>query len=87
MKIRLALILILALAGCATAVQNVEREGAQVADGVREAAEFAICKGITVGAWVRAYASNPSKASAWRALCSIMVIEAPVPDTPAKPAP
>ena len=76
----LVTIALLALAGCTgfnTAQSIIADKGSAVADEVRETAEFALCRGITVGAWVRAYGDSADRAQAWRVLCSQMVKEAP----------
>lgn len=72
MKTALCLFLAL-LPGCAafdTAQTAVAARGGQAADEARESAEWAICNGISVGAWRRAYGSDATKADAWRRLCS-----------------
>ena len=61
------------LSGCAqldTAKSVVSVEGAKIADNVRDDAEFILCRGMTVGAWVRAYGASAEKAAAWRVLCA-----------------
>ena len=83
MRMIFAALAALALAGCTgfnTAQSLVSDKGAAIADEVRDTAEFALCKGITVGAWIRAYGASPDRAQAWRTLCSQAVGE-----TPAKP--
>ena len=79
MKMLLAM-LVLALAGCTgfnTLQSAVAERGGTVADEVRDTAEFALCRGITVGAWLRAYGDSADKAQAWRVLCSQTVKETP----------
>ena len=73
MKTLLALALFAALSGCAafdTAQLAVATQGAKANDEARETAEFVLCSGISVGAWRRAYASDPDRASGWAALCA-----------------
>lgn len=75
-----AFVILAALGGCASfnALQSgVADRGAAVSDEVRDTAEFALCKGITVGAWIRAYGNSPERAQAWRTLCSQSVVETP----------
>lgn len=73
MKLALIAIAILALAGCAqfdAAKVVATNEGAKVADEARDGAEFMLCRGMTVGAWVRAYGASADKANAWKVLCA-----------------
>lgn len=80
MKTILAMAFCLLLVGCAsydTLQGNVAHDGARVADEVRETAEWTLCNGITVGAWRRAYAANPVKATGWRDLCKQPPAETP----------
>ena len=61
------------LTGCAqlgVIRSSLDIQGAQAADRVRDDAEFIMCRGITIGAWVRKYGSNPQQAEAWKILCS-----------------
>ena len=60
--------LLISLTGC-SALGNLVTAGAKVNDAAAESAEVAICRGISIGAWVRAYGSDPEKATAWRVLC------------------
>lgn len=72
--------MVMVASGCAQwtlGSKAVAEEGAVVADEVRGTAEFTLCKAITIGAWVRAYGSDPVKAEAWRQLCSVMPKETP----------
>lgn len=79
MKIAL-MIVVLALAGCAE-IQAVKTtvavHGAQIEDSKRETAEWTLCKAISVGAWVRAYGDNATKAQAWRTLCAQAATQTP----------
>jgi uncharacterized lipoprotein YajG len=68
MKTLLAILALALLAGCAT-LTNIVSAGAQANDAAAQAAEVTICRGISIGAWVRAYGSDPEKAKAWRELC------------------
>lgn len=58
----------LALTGCGT-LTNLVSQGAKLNDAAAESAEVTICRGISIGAWVRAYGTNAEKAKAWRVLC------------------
>jgi len=73
-------LIIFLLTGCTTfdTFQDVaSSKGAATADEVRDTAEWVLCRGISVGAWVRAYGDAPQKAEAWRELCSVSVSETP----------
>lgn len=73
MKKLLPFVLLSLLGGCAAvdvAQQQVSTRGAQAADQARESAEWALCNGITVGAWRRAYGADPQRAQGWTLLCS-----------------
>lgn len=64
------------LSGCGLTPQGeavrlaVAEYGAKIADAELENLEWALCRGITVGAFTRRYGPNPKKAEAWRTLCS-----------------
>ena len=68
MKLPLVLVLALGLTGCA-GFQSLLQTGAQANDAAALAAETTLCRGISVGAWVRAYGSDPERAKAWRVIC------------------
>lgn len=72
-RILAAVIVAAALSGCAA----LSGPGATVADDIRTSAEFALCKAITVGAWVRQYGADPAKADAWKTLCSDTATQTP----------
>ncbi len=59
---------VLSLTGC-SALGSLVQQGAKINDAAAESAEVTICRGISIGAWVRAYGSDPEKAKAWRVLC------------------
>lgn len=42
-------------------------------------AEFVICRGVSIGAWIREYGANAQAAEAWRVLCGSPVTELPAP--------
>lgn len=50
---------------------------AGASDRAREDAELILCRGITVGAWVRAYGTDAERAAAWKTLCSNQVKATP----------
>jgi hypothetical protein len=61
------------LSGCAqygalTGVINTQ--GANAADRQLDAAVFVLCRGITVGAWVRRFGNNEEASAAWKTLCA-----------------
>lgn len=69
----LAITLSAILGGCAgfDAVQGqIGAQGARAADEARQSAEWALCQGITVGAWRRAYGADPARAQGWALLCA-----------------
>lgn len=68
MKHALTIVALLTLAGCST-LGNLVDAGAKANDAAAVSAEVAICRGISIGAWIRAYGSDPAKAKAWRVLC------------------
>lgn len=87
-KSLITLLVSISLAGCTqfTVVKKAAREeSAKVADEVLDSVKFMLCRGMTVGAWVRAYGSDPEKASAWRALCADGPKEAPAVKLPEFP--
>jgi outer membrane murein-binding lipoprotein Lpp len=72
-----AIVGVLVLAGCAGLNQQLAGQAASQADDLHAVAEWALCRAITVGAWVRAYGTDPAKAAAWRTLCSTAPAETP----------
>lgn len=78
-------IILLALAGCAqtdAARTAFVDQVASVSDDARLNAELVLCRGITVGAWIRAYGQDADRAAAWKTLCTQPIVE----QTPAKGA-
>lgn len=79
------LLVVLLLAGCSNSAQFfagqqlLVNELQKVEDEKMAVATFAMCNAVTVGAWMRAYGSDATKADAWRVLCA-----KPVTQTPAK---
>lgn len=68
------------LSGCAAfgaIEQAAVGTAAAAADEARARAEFVLCRGITIGAWVRAYGQDAVRAQAWRTLCSTPVNQMP----------
>ena len=63
------IIALLTLAGCST-LGNLVDAGAKANDAAAVAAETTICRGISIGAWVRHYGSDADKAKAWKVLCN-----------------
>jgi hypothetical protein len=72
--------LLVFLAGCAQ-TDAIKSQAVETISGASDSAlqdaELVMCRGITVGAWVRAYGSDPDKAAAWRKLCSVEVKATP----------
>ncbi len=60
MKLCAALVILVAVGGCST----IGSTSAAISDEARDTAEFMLCRGITVGAWTRAYGNDASKAQA-----------------------
>ena len=64
------------LAGCGLTPQGeavrmaFSEYGATIADAELANLEWALCKGISVGAFTRRYGTQTKKAEAWRTLCS-----------------
>ena len=56
-------------------------EIAGAAHTIHTAAKLTLCRGITVGEWMREYGASPQLATAWRNLCAAAQTE-----TPAAPA-
>lgn len=80
MKTLLIATLALALTSCAqfSALKGaVADQGAAVSNEARDAAEFTLCRAITVGAWLRAYGTDIEKAKAWQTLCGTTVATTP----------
>lgn len=62
MRNLIAMLALTLAAGCATL--------GDAADALRDNAEFLLCRGITVGAWWRAYGQSQERAQAWLVLCA-----------------
>jgi hypothetical protein len=63
----------LGLPGCAQYTAGLTAgvdQYARVQDEAQHAAELLICRGISIGAWRRAYGEDPERAEAWRVLCA-----------------
>ena len=78
-----ALVLVLALTGCSTVtkvndlvVDNISSTNAVV----YQTAELIMCRGISIGEWMRSIAPYPEKVVGWRALC----VGSKLPNTPVK---
>jgi len=76
-------LIVLLLAGCSTtpaihgSIDTAAEAGTKAADDSREAAEFVLCRGMSIGAWVRRYGQNKALADAWRVICGTQVQETP----------
>jgi hypothetical protein len=81
---RYALVLVLAaLAGC-SAIPQYEAAKPVVIDKASQAndealvdAMLVICRGVSVGAWQRAFGNSPERAAAWRTLCKVDITQTP----------
>lgn len=69
--------LLSACAGISSLETAVAKDGAAAADNALQVAEFAMCRGITVGAWVRRYGNSADSAAAWRTLCASSITQTP----------
>lgn len=70
--IKIVLTMLLFITGCAqmSVVRTaIDLKGAETADRLRDDSEFIMCRGITIGSWVRRYGRDPALASAWQVLC------------------
>ena len=47
----------------------IDVKGQEVADRILADTEFVMCRGISVGAWVRRYGRDQELAEAWKTLC------------------
>lgn len=72
MKFVLILAAMLTLAGCST-LSGLVNAGAKANDAAAVAAETTICRGISIGAWIRHYGGDADKAKAWKVLCNDQV--------------
>lgn len=68
--------LVALLSGCST-MRGFVSTGTQANDAAVHTAEFTLCRGISIGAWLRAYGNDAKKAAAWRVLCSDEIANAP----------
>jgi len=67
-KTILAVLALSLLAGCSSLTGLVNR-GAELNDAAVTTAETTLCRGISIGAWMRAYGSDANRAKAWKVLC------------------
>jgi hypothetical protein len=74
------------ISGCAqygAITGAVRTTGAEIADKELDAAVYVLCRGITVGAWVRRFGNNEEAANAWKVLCtSDVALTTPAKETP-----
>lgn len=76
MKAALLIPLLALLTGCA-ALTGLVQQGAAANDAAAQAAEVTLCRGISIGAWRRAYGADPARATAWKALCADQLVATP----------
>ena len=65
-------VVIILFTGCTTldiARTAIDVKGQQTANRVLADAEFVMCRGVSVGAWVRKYGRDAALAEAWKTLC------------------
>ena len=64
--------IIIWLAGCTQlgiVRTAIDVRGQEIADRILADTEFVMCRGISVGAWVRRYGRDQALAEAWKTLC------------------
>ena len=69
MKFVLIFAAMLTLAGCST-FSNLVDAGAKANHAAAEGAEVVLCRGMSIGEWIRRYGNDAEMAKAWRVLCS-----------------
>jgi hypothetical protein len=77
---KLLIAVLLLLPGCVhtNALQGqIAERGAQVNDEALQSAMFVVCRGVSIGAWRRAFGNDPQKADAWRTLCAESISQTP----------
>lgn len=86
MKLAITIALAVLLSGCLFACTQLGAVKSVATDQIAGAAdqaladsELILCRGITVGAWVRRYGNNPALAAAWQTLCGTPITQTPVP--------
>ena len=47
----------------------IDVKGQEAADRILADTEFVMCRGISVGAWVRRFGRDPALAEAWKTIC------------------
>lgn len=77
MKRLLLLCVLMLLPGCEAFKSAAVDKGVTAIDAVRDDAEFVMCRGITVGSWIRRFGTSPKQAEAWRTICGETVTEVP----------
>ena len=61
------------ISGCAVLTDT----AADAADAHLNASIYSICNAQSVGAWVRKFGTDKTKADAWRTLCGTTITETP----------
>ena len=72
MRIVIELLLCLVFTGCAElgiVRTAIDVRGQEVADRILADTEFVLCRGISVGAWVRRYGRDAALAEGWKTIC------------------
>ena len=68
----LAIIIVWFTAGCAQlgiVRTAIDVKGQEAADRILADTEFVLCRGISVGAWVRRYGRDAALAEGWKTIC------------------
>jgi Tfp pilus assembly protein FimT len=83
MKTLIALALLALLAGCASPEMRgaLAARAADATDRVISDAEFALCRGVPVGAVIRRYGTSDDAWASWTTLCGYTGRTLPRPDT------
>ena len=64
--------IIIWLTGCAQlgiVRAAVDARGQEISDRILADTEFVLCRGITIGAWVRRYGRDAALAEGWKTIC------------------
>jgi len=72
MRIAIAILLSIYIAGCAQNQQIIDtavEQAASVNHAQYQVAELILCRGMSIGEWMRSIGPHPEKVSGWQALC------------------
>lgn len=77
LTLALALMLVTGCAQYSSVKGGIIDQASALSDEALRSSEFMLCRGVTVGAWVRAYGASADRASAWRTICAQQLQETP----------